>query len=260
MRRYQKFVFIILGCMLALMPPISPASAQSAAESSSELIVVGSEGTRVFLMQKRLEDLGFYTFRATGIYGAITRNAVVAFQKANDILVDGTVGDETYNLMFASSAKRPFASAALSQEQGPKTRPTDARKVAGDPVPWDQLKDRMKIGQTFTVTDYYTQTSFKVIRTGGNGHADVECATVADFAKFRSIFGGSVSWEKRPVVVNIGGTRAAGSIFGMPHGYTTLSDNGMSGHACIYFTDSTMAEENLTDVEHAANIMIATGQ
>ena len=262
MRWFQKCVYILSFCMLTLLfPPLSGASAQSqpTEDTSFELIVVGSEGTKVFLMQKRLEDLGFYTFRATGVYGAITRNAVVAFQKANDIMVDGTVGEETYNLMFGNNTSRPSASLALSQEQGPNSQSSDAEKLTGHPLVWEQVDDRMRIGQTYTVTDYYTQTSFSVTRTGGNGHADVECATTDDFAKYRSIFGGSVSWEKRPVVVTIGTTQVAASIFGMPHGYTTVSTNGMSGHACIYFTDSTLGEQNLTDVEHAAMIHIATG-
>ncbi|MFZ5974184.1 MAG: peptidoglycan-binding domain-containing protein [Bacillota bacterium] len=258
----QRSIYILSACMLTLLsPPLSGihAASRAAADTSSEILVVGSEGSKVFLMQKRLEDLGFYTFRATGVYGAITRNAVVAFQKANDILVDGRVGEETYNLMFGNSAKRPSASSALSQEQGPKTQPSDAKRITGQPVSWEQVHEQMRIGQAYTVTDYYTQTTFTVTRTGGNGHADVECNTNDDFAKFRSIFGGSVSWEKRPVVVSIGGTRVAASIFGMPHGYATVPTNGMSGHACIYFTGSTLGEKNLTDVEHAVMIKIATG-
>ncbi|MGI5908619.1 MAG: peptidoglycan-binding domain-containing protein [Christensenellales bacterium] len=259
MRRLKRAAFLLCFAAALLCPALLPATATTAAADSFELLVVGSEGPRVFLLQKRLEDLGFYTFRATGVYGAITRNAVVAFQKANDIIVDGTVGEETYNLMFGNGARRPSASSKLAQAQGPKEQLTDGERVTGHPLAWEQADEAMRIGQTYTVTDYYMQISFSVKRTGGNGHADVECTSAADFARFRTVFGGAVSWEKRPVVVTLGGARVAASLFGMPHGYRTISTSGMSGHACIYFTDSTLGEYNLTDVEHEKMIRIASG-
>ena len=260
MHRFRRAALLLSFLAATLLYPFPPASAApEPAADAFKLIVVGSEGTRVFLLQKRLEDLGFYTFRATGVYGAITRNAVVAFQKANDVIVDGAVGEESYTLMFGNGVKRPFVSTALAQAQGPTEQATDGERITGKPIEWDQIKNSMKIGQTYTITDYYTQTSFSVTRTGGTGHADVECASASDFASFRAIFGGNVSWEKRPVVVTLGGARVAASLFGMPHGYRSISTSGMSGHACLYFTGSTLGAENLADVEHEEMIRIAAG-
>jgi len=260
MHRFRRVALLIAFLAATLLSPFSPVSAaQEQASESFDLIVVGSEGPRVFLLQKRLEDLGYYTFRATGVFGAITRNAVVAFQQANDIIVDGTVGEESYSLMFGNGVKRTFASSALAQAQGPEEQQTEGERITGKPLEWKQVQNTMKIGQTYTVTDYYTQISFSVTRTGGSGHADVECAASADFANFRAIFGGNVSWEKRPVVVTLGGSRVAASLFGMPHGYRTISTSGMSGHVCLYFTGSTVGEQNITDVEHEEMIQIAAG-
>ena len=259
MRTGPKLAFIFTLCLLAtLMLPIS--SAYSAAPTAArDPLVVGSEGINVYLMQKRLADLGFYTVRSTGIYGSITRNAVIAFQRANDITSDGTVGDETFSLLFSSSAKRPFASNTLSQEKGSKTTDTTSLQH-GIPATWADINEQMKIGKAYTVTDYYTQTSFSMMRTGGTGHADVECSTRSDFSKFLSIFGGTVSWEKRPVLVKIGAIQVAASLYGMPHGYLTITTTGMSGHTCLYFSGSTLDEPGLSDVEHEKMVNIAAGR
>ncbi len=262
MRSLRQAAFILGLCVLmAAAISLAPAAAAAGPSALSDPLVVGSEGRTVFLMQKRLEDLGFYTFRATGIYGAITRNAVVAFQKANDIVSDGTVGDETYGLIFSSNARRPSVSNALRQEKGPRGQQS-ASIQTGLIVEWKGVDEQMKTGKSYTITDFYTQTTFEMSRTGGTGHADMECTTNADFSRFLSIFGGSVSWEKRPVLVRIGATQVAASLFGMPHGYVSIATSGMSGHACLYFKGSTLGEEGgpITDVEHEAMIRIAGGQ
>lgn len=121
MRSLRQAAFILGLCVLtAAAISLAPAAAAAGPSALSEPLVVGSEGRTVFLMQKRLEDLGFYTFRATGVYGAITRNAVVAFQKANDIVSDGTVGDETYGLIFSSNARRPRRRTRCGRKKAPR--------------------------------------------------------------------------------------------------------------------------------------------
>ena len=152
-------------------PSNTIAAGSSLSQSITEPLVVGSEGMLVYLMQKRLEDLGFYSFRATGIYGSITRNSVVAFQQANDIIADGTVGDQTYGLIFGSSANRPYASSSLSQEKGPKEQSDDSSKITGQILTWEKVDSMMRKNKEYTVVDYYTQKSYTVIRTGGKMHA-----------------------------------------------------------------------------------------
>ena len=56
-------------------------------------------------MQDRLVGLGFWLGPTDGAYGSLTEHAVVAFQKANGLPVDGIVGPRTRDAL--DSASRP---------------------------------------------------------------------------------------------------------------------------------------------------------
>jgi hypothetical protein len=59
------------------------------------LLMMGSSGPDVSTLQSALAALGWYKGTVDGRFGPITYNAVVAFQKAKVLAVDGVVGDET---------------------------------------------------------------------------------------------------------------------------------------------------------------------
>lgn len=65
---------------------------------------MGSSGEKVVRIQSRLKTLGFYSGNVDGDFGAATRDAVRAFQRANGLTVDGKVGDATWNKLNGSSA------------------------------------------------------------------------------------------------------------------------------------------------------------
>lgn len=46
-------------------------------------------------VQQKLKELGYYSGSVDGVYGQGTRNAVIAFQKANGLTADGVVGQNT---------------------------------------------------------------------------------------------------------------------------------------------------------------------
>ena len=52
----------------------------------------GDRGSSVRDIQARLESLNYWVGPVDGIYGTLTRQAVMAFQKVNGIKVDGIVG------------------------------------------------------------------------------------------------------------------------------------------------------------------------
>ena len=58
-------------------------------------------------MQKRLNTLGYNAGTADGIFGGRTYNAVVAFQRANGLSVDGIVGRNTVAKLFSNIAPKP---------------------------------------------------------------------------------------------------------------------------------------------------------
>lgn len=67
------------------------------------LLKYGSRGTGVVKIQQALNTKGFSAGAADGIYGTMTKNAVVKFQKANGLQVDGIAGRQTQSRLFATT-------------------------------------------------------------------------------------------------------------------------------------------------------------
>ena len=53
-----------------------------AEEKERETIALGSKGQLVVRIQQRLMDLGFYSYKPTGSYQAVTRRAALAYERA----------------------------------------------------------------------------------------------------------------------------------------------------------------------------------
>ena len=65
----------------------------------TKLTKVGSTGTEVIELQKKLRELGFYKGKADGGFGIATEKAVKLFQKANGLSQVGSVGPKTRELL-----------------------------------------------------------------------------------------------------------------------------------------------------------------
>lgn len=63
--------------------------------SVSALSKIGSMGAEVSEIQSRLKEWGYYAGKVDGIFGSATRNAVINFQKSNNLVPDGVVGEKT---------------------------------------------------------------------------------------------------------------------------------------------------------------------
>ncbi|WP_315114726.1 hypothetical protein [uncultured Clostridium sp.] len=122
------------------------------------------------------------------------------------------------------------------------------------------------------VQDVSTGIKFKVKRTMGDNHADVETLTKEDTDAVIKIWGG-FSWERRPVILDINGERYAASMSAMPHAgldsypaYETVDNrsgeygtgqnldvikgNGIDGHMDIHFLNSTRHKDGRVDPQH----------
>lgn len=73
--------------------------------TSEPILRTGSRGDEVTNLQSRLRDLGYYSAEIDGQFGAGTKEAVMAFQRANGLEPDGIFGDETKKLLYSSDAK-----------------------------------------------------------------------------------------------------------------------------------------------------------
>jgi len=78
----------------------------------------GSKGASVTTIQKCLKQLGYLNSSATGYYGSINKNAVIKFQKDNELAIDGIVGSDT----------QKFIQSKCSSQQ-PTTKQTDVLQL-----------------------------------------------------------------------------------------------------------------------------------
>ncbi|MHB8075338.1 peptidoglycan-binding domain-containing protein [Desulfosporosinus fructosivorans] len=63
------------------------------------ILVQGNTGPAVVTLQGRLKAYGLYTGNADGIFGPLTRSAVLAFQKSKNLVQDGIVGRKTWTAL-----------------------------------------------------------------------------------------------------------------------------------------------------------------
>ncbi|NFA43764.1 hypothetical protein EXM65_14630 [Clostridium botulinum] len=61
------------------------------------LLKKGSQGRNVKLLQNNLKILGYDPYSSDGLFGLNTYNALVSYQKDNNLIPDGIAGDETIN-------------------------------------------------------------------------------------------------------------------------------------------------------------------
>ena len=64
----------------------------------------GSQGEKVWKLQERLQELGYYTDAVDGQFGPGTKEAVIAFQKKNGLDADGLAGEETQKVLYSEEA------------------------------------------------------------------------------------------------------------------------------------------------------------
>jgi peptidoglycan hydrolase-like protein with peptidoglycan-binding domain len=65
-------------------------------------MAVGSEGSQVEKLQRRLQVRGVYRGSVNGHFDNTTKNAVESFQRSRGLLADGVVGLKTWSGIFGS--------------------------------------------------------------------------------------------------------------------------------------------------------------
>jgi peptidoglycan hydrolase-like protein with peptidoglycan-binding domain len=271
--RNVLIVFLLLGMVFpsAVLAETVPAQSadsnepnrmdtgqEASAEVSGGVLKVTAVGQEVVDLQMRLRDLGYFNYKVTGYYGTATQAAVRNFQEKNNLSPDGTVGQETLAVLYSCSAVRETISSSEATGMLPVSR--GGRTSLGVMVDWFKSgRYLFPRGATAKVTDLYTGISFYMKRTGGTNHADSEPVSKSDAGKIKQIWGGW-SWDRRPVILDIGGDRIAASMHGMPHAYDFVSDNGMTGHVCIHMYKSRTHIRNAEDPDHQAAVRRAAGK
>lgn len=227
------------------------------------LIVYKDTGETVVRVQIRLRELGYFNYKPTGVFQSMSVNATVAFQQSqtdaegNPIISDGTIGDQTMQLLFSPNAVRARIPADVHIPIG---RTSSSGEVeSGTLLSWSEVKKLLKIGSSYQITDFNTGSTFKMKYTGGENHAEMECPTVEDTSTFKDVFGDEFNYSKRPVIIALDGQTIAASLQGEPHGVDTVAANNMAGHCCLYFEGSTSHVGSLPDMEHINTVFKAAG-
>ncbi|NLM94578.1 MAG: LysM peptidoglycan-binding domain-containing protein [Firmicutes bacterium] len=280
-RRMSLFVFCLLLCLAVPCMANHP------------VLREGSTGTYVYLLQHYLHLLQYSDGIPDGILGAETRKAVQAFQKDSGLHPDGIVGGQTWQLLETRvrasgggetkyvirpgdtlwTIARRFSvgmnvlarvnnikDPSLIQPGQELSIPGDGHKEARvELIPWSEIDKLFPNFSVAVLTDVETGSKFRVRRYYGHYHADVEPLTKEDVAVLREIYGGSWSWERRSVIVEIDGRRIAGSINGNPHGGASIRDNGFPGHICLHFLGSKLHNSHKVDERHHNRVLQAVG-
>jgi hypothetical protein len=123
---------------------------------------------------------------------------------------------------------------------------------------WRAIRDLIPTDAPMVVIDVRTGITFNMRCVSKGRHADVEPLTREDTEAIKTAFGGRWSWTPRPVWVIFDGRVFAASINGTPHGGSTISGNGMSGHLCMHFQGSRTHNGNVRhENDHQNAIMEA---
>lgn len=124
---------------------------------------------------------------------------------------------------------------------------------------WTAGQYVVPIGAKFTLVDFETGKRWQMKRTIGANHADCEPLTKVDTAIMKEVWGGTFSWDRRPMIVEYNGRKIAASASTMPHSIQYIVDNDFEGHMDIHFLNSTRHKDGEIDWEHQKNIKIAAG-
>lgn len=214
------------------------AASSSSATATDDTLRAGSTGSEVKELQQRLTELGYYTNTIDGAYGYGTRQAVLAFQKNNQLTQDGIAGPQTLETMVSASAV------------GAADIP--AGTLVTERLDWfADGEDTFPRNATIQIKDCETGLIFKARVLYGSNHLDAEPLTAADTEILLDINGGaSFSYRRRAVLVQYDGHVYAASIYCDPHGDQTITDNNFDGQFCLHFYGSKTHGSDRVDEDH----------
>lgn len=105
MKMHQKrFITSLFLLTLLILLNITSVYAAGSNTGSYVTLKLGSRGSEVSRLQQALNNKGFWAGNVDGIFGPRTEKAVISFQKANRITIDGIAGKQTQSLLYGSSS------------------------------------------------------------------------------------------------------------------------------------------------------------
>ena len=130
----------LCGPLIALAAlVVAPVSEASAACQIGTYLTEGRRGSdQVRCLQQTLNDAGMNSGPVDGWFGPVTRGAVVRYQQANGLTVDGQVGRQTGNSLGIWGGSRESAPAPAQRAERGTTTSSSGGGGGGGTV-WDRL-------------------------------------------------------------------------------------------------------------------------
>ncbi|MEG6614961.1 LysM peptidoglycan-binding domain-containing protein [Peptococcaceae bacterium 1198_IL3148] len=152
--------------------------------------------------------------------------------------------------LFVPNSQNPVS---ISAPKGPQ------KTGYGELLPWEFANWFFNHESTGVIKDLATGTTFKIKRIGGGNHADCEPLTASDTAIMKGLYGGSWSWQTRPVILEYQGRQIAASMAGMPHSFDSIAGNNFDGMFDLHFLHSRTHNTNSEDPKHQEAVKKAAG-
>jgi len=272
-------VLMLLMCICA---------ANFGAVDTGEVLKVGTESNQVQLIQEVLKAETYYQGEIDGIFGLDTKGAVIAYQRAHELMADGIVGKQTLTHMFELSEEHEHEHEVEERVETSETvvsRGNDGRSVPFGAYLdwWKDIKGKLIVpDDEVMIRDFETGRTFYVVAIAGSNHMDVEALTYDDAQIIQELWGGDYSWARRPVIAYLDGQAVAGSLNGMPHAgrddkpykeyvsnrsvgfgygynYDKVKGNDFEGVICLHFKNSLLHKNRVKDTKHQAAVRKAAG-
>ena len=196
--------------------------------NTSVMLQQGSSSSEVLKLQNMLASLGFYTGNKTGNFGALTADAVMAYQKSKGLTADGIAGKKTLAAINADYSGKGSTSAGTTNGTTAPSTQTAGNVIYENFYNW---RRNYANGEYCTVYDFSTGYSWKLRIMTKDAHMDAEPATAEDTAIMLKAFGGKTTWTPKAVWV----TFSDGKTHDVPHSPQHLSNNNFNGHLCVHF-------------------------
>lgn len=124
--------------------------------SHDKMLKQGDRGQAVAEVQQNLKKLGYYKGHIDGIFGPLTNQAVITFQKQNHISVDGIVGPETYKTLnhHPETYTKPVT---VTTKEKSQTRATPKKQqVSSEKVSSRSLSNASVVKELYVSSTAYT--------------------------------------------------------------------------------------------------------
>ena len=256
----------------------SAASASGLFGGNYSTLRQGYSGARVKTLQQRLIALGYLSGSADGKFGKMTKQAVVAFQKAAGLSADGLAGKKTLQALekagtgtqkaaeqstasgstaSGSTSTASQSSQASSSSGADPSSSTRASGPSGSQVRllhwFNDVKPALRSGQTLYIYEPSSGLGWNLRIYSCGRHCDAEPLTAQDTANMLQAFGGKNTWDQKAVYVKLpSGIWTLGSTHDMPHMSGSVKDNNFNGHLCVHFL-RTMSEARQNDPSYGVS-------